>query len=57
MQEEEVTTHSSIVAWRIPGTEEPGGLQSLGVKKDSETTEWHSHHSQGVRMICFYMHA
>ena len=39
MQEEEVTTHSSIVAWRIPGTEEPGGLQSLGVKKDSEPTE------------------
>ena len=24
-----VTTHSSILAWRIPWTEEPGGLQSL----------------------------
>ena len=24
--EEEMTTHSSILAWRIPGTEEPGGL-------------------------------
>ena len=23
-------THSSILAWRIPGTEEPGGLQSMG---------------------------
>ena len=23
-------THSSILAWKIPGTEEPGGLQSLG---------------------------
>ena len=25
--EKEVTTHSSIIAWRIPWTEEPGGLQ------------------------------
>ena len=28
--EEGMATHSSILAWRIPGTEEPGGLQSLG---------------------------
>ena len=27
--EEEVTTHSSILAWKIPWTEEPGGLQSM----------------------------
>ena len=31
--EKEMTTHSSIVAWRIPWTEEPGGLQSTGVTK------------------------
>ena len=31
--EEDMATHSSILAWRIPWTEEPGGLQSLG---------WHS---------------
>ena len=29
-QEEEMPTHSSILAWRIPWTEEPGGLQSMG---------------------------
>ena len=29
--EEEMATHSSIVAWRIPWTEETGGLQSMGV--------------------------
>ena len=29
-QEEEMTTHSSILAWRIPWTEEPGGLWSMG---------------------------
>ena len=27
--EEDVATHSSILAWRIPWTEEPGGLQSM----------------------------
>ena len=28
--EKEMATHSSILAWRIPGMEEPGGLQSMG---------------------------
>ena len=28
--EKEMATHSSVLAWRIPGTEEPGGLQSMG---------------------------
>ena len=31
--EEEVVTHSSICAWKIPWTEEPGGRQSLGSQK------------------------
>ena len=31
--EEEMATHSSILAWRIPWTEEPGGLQSIGSPK------------------------
>ena len=31
--EEGMATHSSIVAWRIPWTEEPGGLQSLGSQR------------------------
>ena len=29
--EEGMATHSSILAWRIPGTAEPGGLPSIGV--------------------------
>ena len=29
-QAEAVATHSSLLAWRIPWTEEPGGLQSMG---------------------------
>ena len=36
--EEEMTTHSSILAWRIPQTEEPGGIQSIG-PKESDMTE------------------
>ena len=28
--EKEMATHSSILAWRLPGMEEPGGLQSTG---------------------------
>ena len=31
--EKEVATHSSILVWEIPGTEEPGGLQSMGLQK------------------------
>ena len=38
--EEGVETHSSILACRIPSTEEPGGLQSTGLQKVSYMTEW-----------------
>ena len=31
--EEEIATHSSILAWRIPWPEEPGGLQSMGSQR------------------------
>ena len=36
--EKGMATHSSILAWRIPWTEEPGALQSMGWK-ESEATE------------------
>ena len=31
--EKEMTTHASVLAWRIPGTGEPGGLQSMGLHR------------------------
>ena len=31
--EKEIATHSSILAWRIPWTEEPGGLQSMELQR------------------------
>ena len=36
--EEETATHSPILAWQMPWTEEPGGLQSMGLKR-----VWHRH--------------
>ena len=31
--EKEMATHSSVLAWRIPGTGEPGGLPSMGLHR------------------------
>ena len=43
-QEKKMATHFSILAWRIPWTEEPGGLQSMGLQrvqgcKELDTTD------------------
>ena len=41
-----MTTHSSILAWRIPWTEEPGGLQAMGHKElDMAEVTYHAHKS------------
>ena len=37
--EEEIATHSSILAWKIPRTEDPGGLQSMGSQRDTTETK------------------
>ena len=34
--EEEMATHSSVLAWEIPWTEEPGGLQSMGPQSQAQ---------------------
>ena len=41
--EKETATHSSILAWKIPWTEEPGGLHSSWGHKESDMTEQHFH--------------
>ena len=33
--EKETATHSSFLAWEIPGTEEPGGVQSMGLQSQT----------------------
>ena len=46
--EKQMATHSSILAWKIPWTEEPGRLQSMGLQ-ESGTTQRLNHHTQGQR--------
>ena len=43
-------THSSILAWKIPWTEEPAGLQSMG-QKESDTTQQFSTHTQATAYL------
>ena len=38
--EKEMATHSSVLAWRIPGTEEPGGLLSVGSHRVRHNWSW-----------------
>ena len=50
--EKEMATHSSILAWKIPWTEEPGGLQFMGSQRDGHDwvtehkAQLHSSHTQ-----------
>ena len=39
--EEEMATHSSTLAWRIPWTEEPGGLQPMGLQRVNDRAYEH----------------
>ena len=53
--EEEMATHSSILAWRIPWTEEPGGLQSMGLQRighDLATKQQQDYVSAIQRLVC-----
>ena len=43
--EKELATHSSILAWNIPWTEEPGRLQFMGFKESDTTERLHFHFS------------
>ena len=51
--EEGMATYSSILAWRIPWTEEPGGLQSVGSQRVrhnwSHLARMHAYYVEGVK--------
>ena len=55
MVEEEMTMHSSMLAWRVPWPEEPGRLQSMGwqrIRHDSTTkTTLHTHTHTHTRIL------
>ena len=38
--EKEMATHSSVLAWRIPGSGEPGGLPSMGLQQSQTRLQW-----------------
>ena len=47
--EKGMTSLSSILAWKIPWTEEPGGLQSLGSQSQTRLVTYMPHHSRNQR--------
>ena len=47
--EEGMTTHSNILAWRIPWTEKSGGLQSIGLQKSHKRLNQLSMHSIRIK--------
>ena len=55
-----MATHSSVLAWRIPGTGEPGGLPSMGLHKvghnwsDLAAEAWHLRSSKWVHVIILF---
>ena len=51
--EKEMATHSSILAWRIPWTEELGGLQSTGHKESDTTERLHFHFQRDALSFSF----
>ena len=53
--EKEMATHSSILAWRIRWTEEPGRLQSIGLQ-ELDTTEMTEHAHTKSRLILILSH-
>ena len=51
----EVATHSSILAWRIPGTAEPGGLPSMGLHRVRH--DWSDVAAAAAAAVCLYVNA
>ena len=53
--EEEMTTHSSILAWRIPWAEEPGGLQSMRSQRGGHQWTTETAHRLSLDHRCFQL--
>ena len=51
--EEEMATHSSILAWKTPWTEEPGGRQSLGLQRVRHDSDWAHSRTWAYKRIQF----
>ena len=60
--EKEMATHSSVLAWRIPGTGEPGGLQSMGLHRVGHdwsdlaavaVAVWYTFEDRMINLVCY----
>ena len=49
--EKETATHSSILVWRVPRTEEPGGLQSMELQESVVQQLNYHHHAKYISII------
>ena len=49
--EQEMATHSSVLAWRIPGMEEPGGLLSVGSHRVGMTEATQQHNIYNIKCV------
>ena len=49
--EKEMATCSSILAWKILRTEEPGGLQSMGLQSETWLSNWHKQNKQKYKNL------
>ena len=49
-----MATHSSILAWKIPQTEELGGLQSMGVAKELNTSQRPSNNTDIIDLLLLF---
>ena len=52
--EKEMAIHSSILTWKIPWTEETGGLQSMGSRESETTEQLNQHHHSYKWSTCFH---
>ena len=53
--EKEMATHSSILAWKIPWTEEPGGLQSMGSQRVGHDLATKQQRQQQKTLCCLHL--
>ena len=54
--EKEMATHSSVLAWKIPWTEEPGGLHSMGSQKVRHDWATNTHTDMHTYMCIWYLY-
>ena len=53
--EKKMATHPSVLAWKLPWTDEPAGVQSMGSQKSQDTTHWLKNNSKKNLTISYLL--